>query len=180
LRGASWTNTVGGAALNLGFVLAGVGLVLADYLPKSWLVVIGLVALLFLVGLGEGAYEVWEETQKRLEEARARLDRREHRRKTLAWLGERLDMGSELMNRFDVAGINEAQQIAEDFHKWDEGNAALFRERLPEFAPEYEAPVLANEDRRSFKSWRDAAFNHLQLRLSRLLEIREQYRAAAE
>jgi hypothetical protein len=180
LKGASWTNTVVGAGLNVAVILAGVGLVLADYLPKSWLVVVGFVAALLLIGLAEGAYEVWEETEKHLAEAKALLDRRAYRRSTLKWLGKRLEVGSELMKRFQTAAMGEAERIAEEFRQWDDENVALFKERLPEFAPEYGAPVLATEDRRNFDSWRAAAFNHLQLRLQRLMEIREQFRTAVE
>jgi hypothetical protein len=174
LKGASWTNTVVGAALNLATLLALLGLVLADVLPTPWLAIAAFLGMLLVLGLGEGAYQVWEETEKRLRDAKDRLDRRKERREQLEWLGERLNIASDLVLRFRVAAMGEAERIAEEAAAFDKATAAEMERRLPEFAPEYSTPVQA--DWQTYDTWRKSANGYIELRAARLLDIREQFR----
>jgi hypothetical protein len=180
LVGVRWSNSVVGAAFNLLAALALLGLATADVLPTVWYPVAAFFVVVLLAGLGEGAYEVWEQSDIALGAAQARLDRRAARQETLDWLGVQLDLGSSLMKRLERASLGEAERISEEFVIWDETAEALMRERLPEYAPEYTAPVLSPEDRRKSDSWRESAHRHWQLRLERLLSIREQIRLGHE
>lgn len=178
--GAQWSYSAAGAVFNLLTLLALFGLATADVLPRAWHAVGAFFGVVLLFGLGEGAYEVWKGTDAELEDARDRLDRRAARQETLDWLGVQLDLGSSLMKRLERASLGEAERISEEFVIWDETAEALMRERLPEYAPEYTAPVLSPEDRRKSDSWRESAHRHWQLRLERLLSIREQIRLGHE
>lgn len=178
--GAHWSYSFVGALFNLLALLAFFGLATADIVASAWYAVAGFFGLVLLVGLGEGAYEAWETTGTELDNAKWLLDRREERRQQFQWLGERLEMGSELMERMNVASLGEAEQLSEEFQEWDKETEAEMREVAPEFVPEYLAPVLSDEDRRSSSSWREATFKYWQLRLKRLMDIREQFRARDE
>jgi hypothetical protein len=178
--GAHWSYSVVGALFNLLALLTFLGLATADVVPSAWYAVAGFFALVLLAGLGEGAYEAWETTGTELEHAKSLLDRREARRQQLQWLGDRLERGSELMKRMNHASLGDAERISKEFEEWDEETEAEMREFVPGFLPEYLAPVLSDEDRRSGTSWRDSAFKYWQLRIKRLMEIREQFRARDE
>lgn len=174
--GAHWSYSIAGATFNLLTLLALFGLATADLVPRAWFAVAGFFGVVLLVGLGEGAYEVWEETDAELEDAKSQLDRRAGRQRTLAWLEERFELGADILRRFRVAGLGEAHQLAEEFQRLDEETAGQMRERLPDLVAEYQAPVLAPEERQTRSSLRDAEGDHLELRLARLLSIREQVR----
>jgi hypothetical protein len=178
--GAHWSYSVVGAAFNLLALLTFFGLATADVVPSAWYAVAGFFGLIILVGLGEGAYEAWATTGTELDEAKALLDRRQERRKQLKWLGDRLETGSALMTRLNHASMGEAERISVQFKEWDKETEDGMRERVPEFLPEYVAPILSDEDRRSSTSWRDSAFRYWQIRVKRLMEIREQFRAGDE
>jgi hypothetical protein len=178
--GAHWSYSVVGALFNLVALLAFFGLATAELVPSAWYAVAGFFALVLLVGLGEGAYKAWQTTGAELDHAKSLLDRREAKRQQLQWLGDRLERGSQLMERMNHASLGDAERISEEFEEWDRETEAEMREFVPEFVPEYLAPILSDEDRRSSTSWRESAFRYWQLRIKRLMEIREQFRMRDE
>lgn len=92
----------------------------------------------------------------------------------LAWLGERLERGSELKRRMDAAAMGEAEQIADEIDAWDNATVEWMRAEVPEFVPEYLSPVTGERD--SFQHRSQAFDRYLEIKLRKLEEIRRELR----
>ena len=166
-----------------------------------WLVPLSAAVVVLLAATLEGAYRVWEEAKREFDEALRERDEQfnaylshsaamrrqygsnitplasEETTGKLAWLGERLERGSELKRRMDAAHLGEAEALVEEIDAWETATVEGMRVEVPEFVPEYLSPVAGEND--SFRHRAHAYDRYLEIKLRKLEEIRREIRARA-
>ncbi len=181
--------------------MVGIPTVWAGLGSLPWLIPVVAAVAVLLVAVTEGAYRVWDEAERQFQaELRDRDEQfnafvarsgalrqryasnirplaSEETTRKLMWLGERLEQGSELKRRMDVAALGEAEQLVEEITAWDEATIEGMRAEVPEFVPQYLSPVAGERD--SFAQRSHAYDRYLEIKLRKLEEIRRELRGRA-